>query len=111
MGTQDATPGTTTVPIDDFQIVQRGLLALLNEYANMFHRTCNWAIAGRRPIDPAGRLSEERFGPLTDLNTGDWLPGRRELVCALVKTAPNEEVIYQLREHPLAPQEDATKAA
>lgn|GEM_PF-5701480 len=92
-----------TAPVADVWAVLVGLRRLETDYTGQFHRTGNWAEFGRRPIDPADRLTEAMYGPLTHRQTGDWLPGRREIVCALLERRTDDDTYFRFRDQPLTP--------
>jgi hypothetical protein len=101
-----------TAPATDVWCVRRGLIALRTHHSSLFHRLGNWAKVQRVPRDPEGLLSQDPFGPITHLSSGDWLPGRRELVELMLEPDPEDDVFFRLREQPLArkPQEVAKAA-
>jgi len=76
-----STLGTATV--HDVWAVLLGLTELREYYAASFNRTVNAAHAENRPIDPGHLLSRPEHGPLTNPDTGSWLPGRREIIASL----------------------------
>jgi len=97
----------STVTVTSMWAVRRGLLALKTDYSGQFHRVGNWTEAKRRPMDPANRLCDRAYGPLTSLQTGEWLPGRREIICSLLKRDPDDEVTFSFREQPLVQRKEA----
>lgn len=90
-----------TVAVADVWCVRRGLIALQKDHPKLFHRIGNWADMNRRPADTDNLLSGVQYGPLTHPQTGEWLPGRRELVVILLEPEPEDDVFYRLREQPL----------
>lgn len=95
----------------DVWAVLVGLRALLADYRNQFHRVGGWAEAERRPLDVANRLCEPAYGPLTDMQAGEWLPGRCLLVNYLLERVPDDDVLFRFREQPLAQREEVARAA
>lgn len=107
---REGKPGETAMAADVW-CVRRGLLALFDDYAKSFHRVGNWAEGGRRPIDPAGRLGEERYGPLIHPQSGEWLPGRRDIINALLERTPEDDTYFRFRDKPIANYEKVSRAA
>jgi hypothetical protein len=97
--------------IADVWSVRRGLIALFKEYSNSFHRVGNWSESQRQPVDPAGRLSELAFGPLTHPQSGEWLPGRTDIINALLRRVPEDDVLFEFRDAPIAKKDEVSQAA
>ena len=93
----------------DVWAIYKGLSRLEDEYTGQFHRVANSAYGNRRPVDVAKRLPQDEYGPLTDYNTGEWLPGRREIVIALLDLDEND-MDASFAETPLIPRETAKAA-
>lgn len=98
-----------TASAQDVWAVYKGLTRLADEYTGQFYRTANSAYGERRLVDVARRLPQEEFGALTDYNTGEWLPGRREIVVALLDL-DEDDMDATFAETPLIPKETAKAA-
>lgn len=80
-----------TAKAQDVWSVLQGLRRLEEDYNAQFNRTANSAHDNRRLVDVAKRLTQDEYGELTDYASGEWRPGRREIVVALLDLSEVDE--------------------
>jgi len=104
--------GHGTAKAQDVWKVLQGLRALADEYGSHLLRAVDAAVNDRHPYDSAGILALDEFGPLTQYaakGSGDWLPGHREIVLALLNW-DEDAFRATFAESPLIPKETAKAA-
>jgi len=103
-------PALGTATVANVWGVLKGLRTLQSEFNSLFRRTCLSVATGERVIDHLRRLSEIEHGALTDATTGDFLPGRTEIIRALLDIDP-ETVTCEWVAEPLARRTALAKAS
>jgi hypothetical protein len=79
--------------IIDVEKARARLKELAKAQQGTFWLACEAAHKNRTPRDPDGLLRQPGQTAFTD-ESGEWLPGRRELITQLTQPDPNDELNY-----------------